>query len=415
MTRGSTAAAVAAAVLAGGALLAGAPAARADSVTVTPASALLYTFTGFTASGTVTEPIDSNNDGFVLVALDGVTLGDAREDLDTGAFTGTFQLSQPEGPAVTPVCGTNTVTVTTETDGGTGFLVGSATINLACASISVTPSVAGNQQLPATFGVTPENYPLPGGFTLTVDGVPQAFTGSGAGLQFTATPSCGSHQVALGQVFNGQVVSAAAQLTVLCPQITLTPPAIGLASQPTAVQVTGSQFHPGQPVTISLDGNPAGQATTGEAGGLSTSITAQGLGCAAHDVTVREQPADGGPAFLLSASAPLQVTGCKRTLAVDPAVLQPGEFTKVTGSGFAPGKTVTLTWQLPGGTPLLGSMTVTAGADGGISAFFMVATHDLLGARQLAATQGSFRLTAGAVVDGGPMQPASGGHLVYRR
>jgi hypothetical protein len=405
---------VAALALAAGSLLATAPAARADSITVTPANPLLYTFTQFTVSGTST----ANGDGFVDVDFDGVFLGSAEVNGDTGAFSTTLPLQGTgEGAnSVVPACGANTVTVTTEEDSSTpGPTVGTATVDVRCASIAITPSVVGSQQLPATFQVTPQNFPLPGGFTLTLDRTLQGFTTTGSGVAFTGSPACGTHQVVLAQTFNQQVISAAAQITVLCPQITLTPAAIRLASQPATVLVTGSQFHPGQPVTISLNGLSAGSAVTDRSGGFSVPITAHGLDCAAHQVTASEQATAGGPAVLLSASARLAVTGCTMTLTLDPEVLQPGELTHVTGTGFGPASPVTLTWQLPGGAALPGRLTVTAAADGSIGGFFMVLPDDVLGARNLVATQGAAKVARAAIVDAGPMQPVSGGKLVYRQ
>ncbi len=422
LLRRARAAAAALAVLACGTLLASPSPARADGITVTPTTALLYTFTQFSVSGAVN--LSGPSDGFVQVTFDGANLGSFPNDLDNGTFNLTFTLPlhDVDGQPVIPGCGPHTVTVTTEVDGGTGSVVGTAVINIGCARIAVSPNVVGNQQLPATFQVTPQNFPSPDGFTLTVDGTPQAFTTTaGGGLDFTSSPSCGTHQVTLSQTFNEQVISATAQITVLCPQITLTPAAVPLASQPATVLVTGGQFHPNQPVTISLNGASVGSTVTDETGSFSLPITATHLNCAAHQVTASEQATQGGPAFLFSASAPLQVTGCKQALAIDPAVIQRGELTHVTGTGFAPGIPVTLTWQLPGsGRPLLGTLTVTAGTDGTITAFFLVMPGDLLGARQLvatqgAATQGGIKLTADALVGPGPMQPTSGGHLVYRR
>jgi hypothetical protein len=418
----AAAATTAALALAASTLLGGATAARADGITVTPAAAVLYTFTQFTVSGTVN--LNGASDGSVQVTFNGANLGNFPNDLDTGAFNLTFTLPLRDvnGHPVIPGCGTNTVTVTALSDNpANDVLVGSASISLGCASIAVSPNVVGNQQLPATFQVTPRNFASPGGFTLTVDGTPQAFTTApGGGLDFTSSPSCGTHQVTLSQTFNGQLISASAPITVLCPQITLTPSAIPLASQPATVLVTGGQFHPGQPVTISLNGANVGSTVTDETGSFSLPITAAGLDCAAHQVTASEQATQGGAAFLFSASALLQVTGCKQTLAIDPTVIRRGELTHVTGTGFAPGIPVTLTWQLRGGAPLLGTLTLTAGSTGNIAAFFLVMPGDLLGARQLVATQGvatrgGLKLTADALVEPGPMQPTSGGHLVYRR
>jgi hypothetical protein len=423
LRRARAAAAALAAALACGTLLASPSPARADGITVTPAAALLYTFTQFTVSGAVN--LSGASDGFVQVTFDGANVGNFPNDLDTGAFNLTFTLPLHDvnGHPVIPGCGTNTVTVTALSESPAGdVLVGSTSISLGCASISITPSVVGHQQLPTTFQVTPQNFPLPGGFTLTVDGTPQGFTPTaGGGLDFTDSPSCGTHSVLLAQTFDGQAISAAAQITVLCPQITLTPAAVPLASQPATVLVTGAQFHPNQPVTISLNGANVGSTVTDETGSFSLPITAARLNCAAHQVTASEQTTQGGPTFLFSASAQLQVTACQQTLAIDPAVIRRGELTHVTGTGFAPGIPVTLTWQRPGGgASLLGTLTVTAGTDGNIAAFFLVMPGDLLGARQLvatqgAATQGGIKLTADALVGPGPMQPTSGGHLVYRR
>jgi len=385
-----------------------------NSLTVTPPDPVLYTFTHFTVEGTA-EVNGFPFGGMLQVTFNGEAAGTVQANED-GTFNATLSVPETDSDESTAQCGANTVTVGAQVDEGDGhFEVGSATIDALCASISVTPSLVGNQQLPATFAVTPQNFPEPGGFTLTVDGTPQAFTTTpGGDLDFTGSPSCGAHQVTLSQTFDEQVISATAQITVLCPQITLTPSSIPLASQPATVTVTGSQFHANQPVSISLDGTVVGSTVTGETGSFSLPITAAGLDCAAHQVTAAEQATAGGPAFLFSASAPLQVTGCTLALAVDPSVLEPGQLTKVTGTGFAPGTPVTLAWQQPGGVPLLGTATVTAGGDGSISAFLLVMPGDLTGPRQVVATQGGLKLTASALVGAAPMQPAPGGQLVYR-
>jgi hypothetical protein len=403
------------AVPAGARLLAEASPATAGSVTVMPASAVLYTFSQFTVSGTALAADGGGFVGDVNVTFDDFFAGDAHTN-DDGSFRMTFSVPTTDGGASAAQCGANTVTVTEMGDDEfEDFQVGQATIDLGCAAISVSPSLVGNQQLPATFAVTPQNFPEPTGFTLTVDGTPQAFTpGPGGTLDFTGSPSCGAHQVTLSQTFDEQVISASAQITVLCPQITLTPSSIPLASQPATVTVTGTQFHANQPVSISLNGAVVGSTVTGEDGNFSVPITARGLDCAAHQVTAAEQPAAGGPAFLFSASALLLVTGCTRSLSVDPAVLEPGQVTRVTGTGFAPGVPVVLTWQLPGGTPLLGTLTVTPGGGGNISGFFLVMPGDVLGQRQVVATQPGDKLTAGALVQAGPMEPSPGGQLVDR-
>ncbi len=437
----AVAATVAAALVAGGALAAGStlraaasPAAAGSlavtqaaagslaltqattgNLTVNPVSALKYTFGGFMLSGTVNP--DDITDGFVVVTFDNVVLGDAMVDGDTSQFTFDYpQDDEPPGVSVTPTCGANPIVVTPDRDGPpSDQVLGSATVNLLCASISVSPSLVGNQQLPATFGVTPQNFPAPGGFTLTLDGAPQAFTTTPGGtLDLTASPSCGAHQVTLSQTFDEQLVSASAPVTVLCPQITLTPASIPLASEPAPVTVTGTQFHANQPVSISLNGRVVGSTVTGEDGSFSVLVTAAGLDCAPHQVTAAEQATAGGPAFLFSATATLSVTGCALALTADPGVLEPGQLTRVTGTGFAPGVPVVLTWQQPGGTPLLGRLTLAPGGDGSLGGFFLVLPDDLLGPRLVVATQGTLRLTASVLVQAGPVQPSPGGRLLDR-
>jgi hypothetical protein len=380
-----------------------------------PPVAPLAGFAQFSVSGAAETEFGAFG-GTVDITFNGTEAGSAEADGDTGDFGATLPVPQNDGGGTTAHCGANTVAAEAEVDGGsTGFEVGSATIDLACASISVSPSLVGNQQLPATFAVTPQGFPAPGGFTLTVDGAPQAFTpGPDATLGFSGSPSCGAHQVTLSQTVDGQPISASAQITVLCPQIAVTPSSIPLAGEPATVTVTGTQFHANQPVSISLNGAVVGSTVTGEDGSFSVPITARGLDCAAHQVTAAEQPAAGGPAFLFSATTLLLVTDCTRSLTVDRAVLEPGQVTRVTGTGFAPGVPVTLTWQLPGGAPLLGTLTVTADGRGDISGFFLVIPGDVLGARQLLAAQAGDRLTAGALVEAGPMQPSPGGRPVDR-
>jgi hypothetical protein len=397
-------------------LLASVVAADSSSVTAMPAVAPLSGFAQFTVAGMAETEFGAFG-GTVQVTFNGTVAGETQASETDGSFSATLSVPETDGGASAAQCGANTVAVEAEVDGGSiGFSVGEATIDLFCPSISVSPSLVGNQQLPATFQVAPEGFPAASGFTLTVDGTSQGFaTTPGGDVDFISSPSCGTHQVTLSQTVDEQVFSASGSFTVLCPQITLSPSSIPLSSQPATVLVTGTQFHSNQPVSISLGGATVGSTVTDEDGNFSVPVTAKGLDCAAHQVTAAEQATPGGPAFLFSASAALRVTGCKLTLAMDPAVLELGQVTHVTGTGFAPGSPVVLTWQQPGGAPLLGRETVTAGADGSIGGFMLVLPGDLTGARQLVATQGSLKLTASALVEAGPMQPVPGGQLIYRQ
>lgn len=222
---------------------------------------------------------------------------------------------------------------------------------------------------------------------------------------------------------------ASATLTAQCttapapaPAITPQPTTIAQASEPAPVVVNGVNFTPGNdagpapPVAVSVDGHPAGSATTDFDGAFSLTIRAVGLACGVHQLTA-SQSVPGVPA--LTASSMLTVTGCRQTpkltLALDPAVLEPGEVTHVTGTGFTPAQPVTLTWRTHGGgAPVGGPLSVIADSHGHIGAFDLVMPGAQLGACQLVATQAGTTVVADAVIDAGPMQPSSGDRLIYR-
>lgn len=392
---------VAVGLLAGAGTLA-APTADAAGVTVTPAETLLYELHSFTASGVVATSTATT------VLFNGVPVGQVNGDVETGAYSATFPVPAAGTPGA-PRCGANTVTIGSAT----------GTVTADCAAITVSPAVTTAARLPADYTVTPANFPLAEGYQLTLDGAQQTFgfVNDGEALGFTAAPACGTHQVVLSQRYRATTVSAAAPITVLCATVTLHPPSITQPSEPAQVTATGNGFHSGQPVSVLVDGTPAGSGTTNSDGLVTVTFTANGLPCGDHQVTVTEQSTATVTAPL-SATATLTVTDCRTTaakLAVDPNVLQPDMLTEATGSGFTPGQPVTLTWQAPDGTPLLGSTTVTASSTGTIDTYCMVFENDQLGDRRLVAQQGGTQAAAPAVVDGGTMQPSTGDQLVFRR
>lgn len=401
--------------------------------TVQPSRAVAADLTQFTVSGTA--PTDTKpGDEQPQILLDGVTTTfngagaaavggtSVRPSADgtESAFTASFAV-----PAGTVRCEANTIALTlafsVEEDDGRLHLEnadgGSVTITAFCPSITVSPPVVGNQQLPVTYTVTPSGFPSGDGSSLTVDGTPTpSVTDDSGNVEFTASPSCGTRTATLSQPLGEETAAASAQFRVLCPAITLKPASFPLAQEPQQVQVTGTQFHPDQPVQITLDGTPAGTTVTSRAGGFGVPITAAGLDCGAHKVTATEQPgAEGGPSFLFSASATLQVTNCVLRLTLPPAVVG-GEAAHVTGTGFAPGVPVTLTWKLPGasGAALPGTLRVTPDSGGRIDGHFLIIPPGRLGPRQCVATQGKLKLTAGTVVTLWPAQPSPAGQLVYR-
>lgn len=383
-------------VLTGAGVLVATPAGAAG-ITITPSESLLYGLTQFTVSGYAA--------GVYPVYFNNVNVGQAGGDVDSGYFSVTLPVPAAPSPGV-PHCGANTISVA----GMTG------TLTADCAAIQVTPTPVANSQLPTQFVVQPADFPAARTRQLTLDGVPQTpvSVNDGTGLGFTAAPGCGTHQVVLSVPYRGAVVSAQAPITVLCPTVSVNPSTIAQSAEPVQVSVVGGSFHPNQPVTVTVDGTTVGHGTTDGNGGITLPFPATGLGCATHQVTLTEQSE-----VPLSASTTLTVT-CQSaagtaTLAINPIVLQPGMLTEATGSGFAPNQPVVLTWQAPDGTPLLGSTTVTASATGTIDTYCMVFDNDLLGDRQLVATQGTTTAQTPAVVDGGTMQPSTGDQLVFRR
>lgn len=209
----------------------------------------------------------------------------------------------------------------------------------------------------------------------------------------------------------GPGVVATATLTAQCPVISVTPASFGRASEPAHVVVSGKSFPPRRQVALRIGHDAVGGVRASGTGTFRARVTVMRLGCATHQVEA-VPPAVAGLA--LSASAAVMVTGCQR-LALAPAVLQPGEVTHVTGTGFTPSRPVTLNWQIPGQVRLPGgSLAVTADGRGRISAYVLVLPNTNPGARKLLATQAGAMVTASAIVDAGSMQPSSPGQLAYR-
>lgn len=281
--------------------------------------------------------------------------------------------------------------------------------------------------------------------------------------------SCGKHIITVAQPTDFGPAGAQTPFTVLCPQLALRPDVIASSSQPRAVAVQGAGFHPPvnhgeggiypQPYVLSVDGRQLGQGDTDDDGNIATSFTASSLPCGIHTVTITEQPPQSPPELassapsraadpdpLLSASAPLTVncptppppppsrphdgprpggprpggpaTPAAPTLAVNPRSVIAGLRTMVTGTGFAPGRTVGLTWTLPSGRtePACPGTTAKAGSDGTFAVYCLVPQHDRLGRRHLTGTDGKGSAGADALIVSSTMQPSRGhNRLVIRR
>lgn len=413
---------VALVALAGSVLTAGR--AAAATITVTPTSAPIWALDQFT--------VDGAGFGLYAVRFNGTTVGQLVGDVDNGVYHGVFPVPPP-GKQGAAVCGGNRVDVV---DNATGALQASATITAVCPSITVAPNPSAGtpgQPRSATYHVTPKDFPAVGPapdldtYQLTVDGQPQTITGSPADIAFTAALDCGAHPVQLTEQLGNAAATAGTTLVVMCAQISLAPASIRRSDEPTTISVAGTGFHRGRTVRYGVAGGPTSSGQISATGLFELPLPVAGLDCGVYQVSAVELPSlssVGPPPF--QASAPLTVTGCPGaptpppgrapTVRVDPAVVQVGMTTHVTGSGFTPGQPVTLAWAMPDGSPLPGDCAAGADATGVIDTYCLVLPHGLLGARTLVATQGALTARAAAVVDGGTMQPVgSDDQLLFRR
>jgi hypothetical protein len=298
--------------------------------------------------------------------------------------------------------------------------------------ITIEPSVVGQAQLPVTFNTNDRFF---ANDVFLLDGTQLPFGpgngpvwvgttgGGGADLTLTAqTLSCGKHTLddeyfvenTLDQIFEGT-------FTISC--ITATPGTVIGTREPVQITVAGGPFTLPGPATVEIDGKPAGSPVVPSGGQVNTAIPAQGLSCGPHTVTVTQTVRR----TTITDTAPLAVTQCAQ-IGVNPAVLPDGTLTRVTGTGFIPNEPVTLTWQDTSGTVLdvcsanaVGGPAIVADASGAIDAFCLAPPHENLGAEQIAADQAPAgdlpgeHTTAPVVIEGGSMQPSTGGDFVFRR
>ena len=359
----------------------------------------------------------------VTISLDGQTVGSPVTTTAAGDFsTGITAQGAP--------CGTHAVTASQYE--GDNSLSASGTLTVTCTpTITPSPPVIAVAAEPAIIGVTGAQFYANTAVTISLNGQTVGSPVTTAIGDFSTTITvqglnCGTYPMAASQPaqpkLNNPPLSASGTLTVTClPSIAVNPPVIAEAAEPASVIVAGTEFYANTAVTISLNGQTVGSLVTTAAGDFSTTITAQGLNCGSYTVTASQpgsapaQPALSADGTLIVDKCPTQVKQGVLTLALNPAVLEPGELTLATGTGFVPFQPVTLTWRAPAGGPaLIGTQTVIAGKHGTISTYFLVMPNDLLGPRTLVATQAPGTVTANALVEGGAMQPSSSDRLLYR-
>lgn len=312
-------------------------------------------------------------------------------------------------------------------------------IGVARPNIQISPNVIGQAQLPATFTTNDQFFAASGANhdVFTLDCQPLTVGSVTAGetnyVTFTgpAGLACGPHYFDDKYFAGGTTPDQEffGGFTVSC--ITANPSTITAAQQPVPITLTGSVFFQDfNTFTVEVDGTPVVNSNpTFNGDTITTVITATGLACGAHTITVTEKMGGSGP---ITATATLKVIQCGQPkLTANPAVFVDGTYTHVTGTGFVPGQPVTLAWQTPAGAALTtcsptadSAPALVADAKGNIDTFCFAPPHEILGAAQIVATQNATqdgiavtdKAAAPVVIEGGSMQPSSGDdQLIFRR
>jgi len=115
-------------------------------------------------------------------------------------------------------------------------------------------------------------------------------------------PVCGKHTYTVTQPTGLGLASSDFPITILCPQLTLDPAVIASGSQPQAIGVQGTSFHPlccgelsrQQPYVLTVDGKQIDNGTMDDDGAVENAFTASDLGCGVHQVSITEVDDSGG-------------------------------------------------------------------------------------------------------------------------
>ena len=271
---------------------------------------------------------------------------------------------------------------------------------------------------------------------------------------------CGSNNVAW---YNNDSADAnwlaGTTVMVYCPTVQVTPNPLSTGGGPATFTVTGSGYPPDRAVILTLDGTqlPFNNTYTDPNGAITTSVSNPALACGSHRLTMTSQPppiieweihsaapstVDATPPIPASTTITVNGVGCAPSpspsptppqsvpppshgtpkITANPTVLVDGTLTHVTGSGFVPSQPVTLTWQTLAGAKLSvcspnadNAPPLTADAKGAIDTFCYAVPHEMLGAEQIVAVQGTAHAAAPVVIEGGSMQPSSGDQFIFRR
>lgn len=282
---------------------------------------------------------------------------------------------------------------------------------------------------------------------------------------------CGSNEVDL--ISDGDFITSTSVM-VYCPTVEVTPNPLGTGGGPATFIATGVGYPPDRAVFLKLDGTdlPINGTFTDQNGTFTTTLTNPALACGAHQLTATSQPqviprlvrAAAASTVYATPELPANTTfivnggGCAASpspsssptatsatpspspstptlppppppsrgapkITANPTVFTDGTLTHVTGSGFVPNEPVTLAWRTPAGAAVSAcspnadsAPPLKADAKGTIATFCYAVPHEMLGAEQIVATQGAAHAAAPVVIEGGSMQPSTGGdQFIFRR
>lgn len=294
----------------------------------------------------------------------------------TGGFTCTF---------VVPVVGHGTYTVVaTGSDSSTDTSSAAFTVTVPAITLSPTQGPVGTSVSVTGSGFTPGigvgSISITGGTVSTQTCTSQVTSATGGfTCTFTVpTDTAGAQSVTVAGSDVGTVTadSATAMFTITTSSITLNPTSGPVG---TTVTVTGTSFIPDSTITIKFDGTtlattPA-TVTTSAAGGFTATFVVPASTAGGQTVTASDGTNTGSATFTVTPKITLTPTS-------GPV----GTTVTVTGSGFAGGSKITVTFN--GATVITSPATVTTSATGGFTATFAVPTSTT-GSKTVTATDAS--------------------------
>jgi hypothetical protein len=321
-----------------------------------PGTAVTLSCTWFTASQTYT------------VSFGGTAI--TSGNTGTGSFTASFTVP-------TNVRNNYAVLVTTTPDGSVS-LTGGFTI-IPGVTLSVSTGHVGD-----TVTVSGTGFYAGAGITVLYDGVSKGTiattaTGTFTGFTFTVPGSVkGVHTVRAQETSNPTTYYATDDFTV-SPAITINPTTGSVGD---TVTVTGNGFNGSSTITIYFDS--ASQTTTStNSSGTFTATTFAVPSTSRGTHTVKAQDAGSN-----QATATFTVS---TKITINPPSGPSGTTVTVTGTGFATGQTVTITYA---GTSVVTTPSpVTTGSTGSFTATFVVPVRDI-GTYEVRASAGSDVATA---------------------